>query len=298
MGSPKRRKSLPVEPRRRWTVEDDALLLQLRLSDEKLTWKKIANRFPGRTGASCARRYAKIFIHPWDEQRKNRLATLYDSHKEKMWQVIAEGMKVPWRDAEQNHWRLGKREMGKRAGDTDFRETWQKDFVALDHDLNLAPPPVGNAVVSAHQQQPQWRIQRRTWSGEEETSLFKYRAAGKDWNDISSLLPGRSVASCQMHHNFVLERAGGWSPERQTDLSRLYQKHKSEMWIEFAEQLAVPWQSAEAMHWILGFNGIKERAGFPQTVEPDESAVNPHELQPQNLTDCEPFDNCWATLAL
>ncbi|KAG6155178.1 hypothetical protein E4U11_006139 [Claviceps purpurea] len=70
------------------------------------------------------------------------------------------------------------------------------------------------------------------------------------------------------------------------------------MWAELTEQLAVQWQSAEAMHWILGLDGMRKRARFPQTVEPDERAANPHELQPPNLADCEPFDNCWATLML
>ncbi|KAG6063953.1 hypothetical protein E4U32_000704 [Claviceps aff. humidiphila group G2b] len=298
MESPERTESLPVKPGSPWTEQDDARLLQLKWSDGRLTWKVIAKDFPGRTQMTCESRYEKIIAAMWDEKGRDRLAKLYDSHKEKMWQIIAQEMNVPSKDAEENHWHLGKREMEKRVDDTSFRETWEKDFVAPDHDLNLAPPPVDDAVASAHQQQPQTRTPNRPWTGEEEASLFDHRAAGKNWKDIGSLLPGRNATSCDTYRRFILHRAGGWSPELQTDLSRLYQERKSEMWAELAEQLAVHWQSAEAMHWILGLDGMRGRARFPQTVEPDEPVANPHELQPPNLTDCEPFDNCWETLML
>ncbi|KAG6053178.1 hypothetical protein E4U32_007793 [Claviceps aff. humidiphila group G2b] len=301
MGSPERAELLPVEPTNLWTSEDDELLLQLKWSVENLTWKEIADRFPRRTQGSCRKRYARILADMWDEQGRDRLAKLYDSQKEKMWQIIAQEMNVPSKDAEENHWLLGKGEMERRARDKSFRETWEKDFVAPDHDLHLAPPSVDDAVASAHQQQPQRRTRGRPWSGEEEASLFDHRATGKNWEDIRSLFPGRSVDSCPTYHRRVLNRAGGWSPELQTDLCRLYQERQSEMWAELAEQLAVQWQSAEAMHWMLGLKGMRERARFPQTVEPDEPVANPHELQalqPPNLMDCEPFDNCWETLML
>ncbi|KAG6151278.1 hypothetical protein E4U51_000761, partial [Claviceps purpurea] len=130
--------------------------------------------------------------------------------------------------AEQNHWILGKKEMKKRAGDPDFRESWYKDCVASESktndDSNLAPPPVDDAEdeVSAHEEQG--RIQSRVaWTGKEESSLFDLRAAGKGWNHISSRLSGRTVESCQWHYRHVRDRAGGWSPELQTDLSRQYQ---------------------------------------------------------------------------
>ncbi|KAG6135014.1 hypothetical protein E4U28_005568 [Claviceps purpurea] len=232
---------------------------------------------------------------------KYRLATLYESRKEKMWAKIAEGMNVPWTEAEQNHWILGKGEMKKRAGDPDFRETY-KDYVASESktndDSNLAPPPVDNAEdeVSAHEEQE--RIQSVGWTGKEESSLFDLKAAGENWNHISSLFPGRTVESCKSYYRKVRHRAGGWGPELQTDLSRQYQDNKAEMWAEFERQLAVPWQTAEEMHWILGSDGIKKLAGLPQTDEPDQPAANPHELQPPNLTDCETFDDCWEILML
>ncbi|KAG6056882.1 hypothetical protein E4U32_005468 [Claviceps aff. humidiphila group G2b] len=289
MESPERRECLPVKPGSPWTQQDDARLLQLKWSDGMLTWKVIAKNFPGKTRMSCELRYEKIIADMWDKKGRDRLAKLYDSHKEKMWQMIAQEINVPSKDAEENHWSIGKREMEKRADDTSFRETWEKDFVAPDHDLNLAPPPVDDN---------QGRTQSDNWSGREETSMLNHRAAGKHWDEISTLLPGRSAQGCISRYEKLCERAGGWSPELQTDLCRLYQERKSAMWAELAEQLAVHWQSAEAMHWILGLKGMRGRARFPQTVEPDEPAANPHELQPPNLTDCEPFDNCWATLML
>ncbi|KAG6047680.1 hypothetical protein E4U17_007419, partial [Claviceps sp. LM77 group G4] len=224
-------------------------------------------------------------------------------HKEKMWQVIAEQINVPWTEAEQNHWHLGKPEMDKRAADADFRESWQKTYVAseTDDDSHPAPPPVDDAEVSAlDAQETQGRIQNWPWSGAEETSLLNHRAANKTYNEISSLWSGRTRTawSCRMYHEIIHDRAGGWSPELQTDLSRLYEKHKSEMWAEFEIQLGEAWESAEAMHWIMGSVEIRKRAGYVQTVEPDQPAANQHELQPTALTDCEPFDNRWETLIL
>ncbi|CCE35397.1 uncharacterized protein CPUR_06826 [Claviceps purpurea 20.1] len=220
--------------------------------------------------------------------------------REKMWLNIAQVMNVPWTEAEQHHWLLGKDEMQKRAADPDLSETWQKDYVAseTDDDSNLVPPSVDDAVVSADQEPG--RIKSGRWSGGEVNSLFNHKAAGKTWDEISILVPGRSAEKCKSHYHLVRRRgrADEWRPELQTDLSRLYQKHKSEMWAEFEKQLGVPWKSAEAMHWILGSNGIKELAGLPQTVEQDQPATYSHELQPLSLTDCEPFDNCWATLIL
>ncbi|KAG6054171.1 hypothetical protein E4U32_007076 [Claviceps aff. humidiphila group G2b] len=184
MGSPERVEILPVGPNHRWTAEDDALLLQLRWSDENLTWNEIADRFPSRTQRSCRVRYARILADMWDEKGKKQLARLYESHKEKMWQKIAEEMKLPWIEAERNHWRLGKEEINDRAGDPDFRETWEKDFVAYESDdgSNIAPPPVDDNLN-------QGRIQSDNWSGREETSMLNHRAAGKNWVEISTALP-------------------------------------------------------------------------------------------------------------
>ncbi|KAG6227379.1 hypothetical protein E4U25_007876, partial [Claviceps purpurea] len=133
----------------------------------------------------------------------------------KMWLIIAQVMSVPWTEAEQYHWSLGKIEMQNRAVDPDFRETWQKDYVAseTDDDSNLASPSVDDAVVSADQEQ------RKTQSGP--TGPW---SGGENWDEISILVPGRSAEKCKSHFYFVRSRAVGWRPELQTDLSRLYQK--------------------------------------------------------------------------
>ncbi|KAG6237002.1 hypothetical protein E4U23_008712, partial [Claviceps purpurea] len=151
----------------------------------------------------------------------------YDpSYHEKMWLIIAQVMSVPWTEAEQYHWSLGKIEMQNRAVDPDFRETWQKDYVVseTDDDSNLASPSVDDAVVSADQEQRKTQSgPTGPWSGGEVNSLFNHRAAGKNGDEISILVPGRSAEKCKSHFYFVRSRAGGWRPELQTDLSRLYQ---------------------------------------------------------------------------
>ena len=37
---------------------------------------------------------------------------------------------------------------------------------------------------------------------------------------------------------------------------------KYDMWAGVARDLGVPWRTAEAMHWILGEQGMADRAGF------------------------------------
>lgn len=142
-----------------------------------------------------------------------------------MWQKIAEEMNVPWIDAERNHWSLGREEIENRAGDPDFRETWQRDFVASenDNDSNFAPPPADDANVSAHEDQGRTRSGKRVlWSGEEETSLLNQIQAGKHWDEMSTLLPRRNARGCKSRDSLLRKRAGGWGPELQTDLCRLY----------------------------------------------------------------------------
>ncbi|KAG6236876.1 hypothetical protein E4U25_003256 [Claviceps purpurea] len=209
-----------------WTEEEKEALLKLR--GDGLTWAEVKANFPGKTLYACMKFYHKCVQDEYTDEIKNKVASLYESHKAKMWATIAEIMNVPWTEAEKNHWVLGKREMEKRAGDPDFRESWYKDYVASESktndDSNLGPPPVDNAEdeVSAHEEQG--RIQSRVaWTGKEESSLFDLKAAGENWNYISNLLPGRGVRSCMSYYRHIRDRAGGWSPELQTDLSRLYQ---------------------------------------------------------------------------
>lgn len=42
---------------------------------------------------------------------------------------------------------------------------------------------------------------------------------------------------------------------------RLSNRFKSDIWAKVAEELAVPWRAAEAMHWELGEADMARRAG-------------------------------------
>src|SRR5271156_5357390 len=49
-------------------------------------------------------------------------------------------------------------------------------------------------------------------------------------------------------------------------------RFKPEMWAKVAEELAVPWRAAEAMHWQLGEADMARRAGVvPFSLNPDSS---------------------------
>ncbi|EDN05793.1 predicted protein [Histoplasma mississippiense (nom. inval.)] len=116
------------------------------------------------------------------------------------------------------------------------------------------------------------------WSSEEDVRIIELRGRGMTWEDISEKLPGRSAMSCRLHYQNYLERRGEWSEDLKTKLALLYERFKSEMWAKIAEEMAMPWRAAEAMHWQLGEQEIARRAGtvpfsFSQpTSEPLEAS--------------------------
>ncbi|KJZ75061.1 hypothetical protein HIM_05547 [Hirsutella minnesotensis 3608] len=99
------------------------------------------------------------------------------------------------------------------------------------------------------------------WSPEEDALIIELRGSGMKWEDVSKRLPGRSAISCRLHYQNYLERRSEWDEERKNKLARLYERFKAEMWAKVAEELAVPWRAAEAMHWQLGEADMARRAG-------------------------------------
>nr|AIZ05820.1 Myb domain-containing transcription factor [Hapsidospora chrysogena] len=99
------------------------------------------------------------------------------------------------------------------------------------------------------------------WSPEEDALIIELRGSGMKWEDISKHLPGRSAISCRLHYQNYLERRSEWSEERKDKLAQLYERFKADMWAKVAEELAVPWRAAEAMHWQLGEQDMARRAG-------------------------------------
>ncbi|TVY13261.1 hypothetical protein LARI1_G009080, partial [Lachnellula arida] len=99
------------------------------------------------------------------------------------------------------------------------------------------------------------------WTAEEDALIIDLRGGGMKWEDISRRLPGRSAISCRLHYQNYLERRSEWDEERKNKLARLYERFKPEMWSKVAEEMAIPWRAAEAMHWQLGEADMARRAG-------------------------------------
>lgn len=110
----------PAKKQSKWSPEEDALIIELRGSGMK--WDDISKRLPGRSSISCRLHYQNYLERrsEWDEERKNKLARLYERFKPEMWAKVAEEMQVPWRAAEAMHWQLGETDMARRAGVTPF----------------------------------------------------------------------------------------------------------------------------------------------------------------------------------
>ncbi|KAG4265459.1 hypothetical protein FPRO04_00259 [Fusarium proliferatum] len=133
---------------------------------------------------------------------------------------------------------------------------------------HVAPPPLvastqmsGRRGMHSHgTDQPPVKKQSK-WSPEEDALIIELRGRNMKWEDISKRLPGRSAISCRLHYQNYLERRSEWDEERKNKLARLYERFKPEMWAKVAEEMAVPWRAAEAMHWQLGEADMARRAG-------------------------------------
>ncbi|KAG6043715.1 hypothetical protein E4U39_004233 [Claviceps sp. Clav50 group G5] len=150
------------------------------------------------------------------------------SHKKEMWLDIAKKMELPWAEVELCHWRLGREWMERRASDRDFLT--REERLRYTPSDGLPPPPVDGDEAQALAQLQQEGISDEVWSGKEERILWECKAAGLDWTDISRRLPGRNAESCQAYYDLLVTQGGGWSPELQTELSRLYCRNVDEDW--------------------------------------------------------------------
>ncbi|KAI1107331.1 hypothetical protein F4804DRAFT_196565 [Jackrogersella minutella] len=110
----------PAKKQSKWTSEEDRLIIELRRGAMK--WDDISRRLPGRSAISCRLHYQNYLERrgEWNEEKKNKLARLYDRLKEEMWFGVASEMEIPWRAAEAMHWQLGEADMARRAGVTPF----------------------------------------------------------------------------------------------------------------------------------------------------------------------------------
>nr|WCL15689.1 MYB transcription factor 10 [Cladosporium cladosporioides] len=99
----------------KWTSDEDASIIELRGNGMK--WEDISKHLPGRSAISCRLRFQNYLERrsEWDEEKKNKLARLYERFKKDMWEKISKEMALPWRAAEAMHWQIGEVEMAQRA---------------------------------------------------------------------------------------------------------------------------------------------------------------------------------------
>ncbi|RMZ77974.1 hypothetical protein DV738_g4139, partial [Chaetothyriales sp. CBS 135597] len=120
--------------------------------------------------------------------------------------------------------------------------------------------------ASAADLAPQYPAKKQSkWSSEEDARIIQLRGDGMKWEDISRHLPGRSAISCRLHYQNYLERRSEWDEDRKNKLAKLYERFKADMWSRIAEEMAMPWRAAEAMHWQMGETEMARRAGPGRT---------------------------------
>lgn len=68
----------PAKRQSKWSPEEDAIIINLRGRGQK--WEDISKQLPGRSAISCRLHYQNYLERrsEWDEERKDRLARLYE----------------------------------------------------------------------------------------------------------------------------------------------------------------------------------------------------------------------------
>lgn len=68
----------PAKKQSKWSAEEDAKIIQLR--GDGMKWEDISKHLPGRSAISCRLHYQNYLERrsEWDEDRKNKLARLYE----------------------------------------------------------------------------------------------------------------------------------------------------------------------------------------------------------------------------
>ncbi|KXJ84668.1 hypothetical protein Micbo1qcDRAFT_109091, partial [Microdochium bolleyi] len=102
----------------KWSAEEDAMIIDLRGGG--MMWEAISRQIPGRSAISCRLHYQNYLERrsEWDDERKNKLAKLYEEFKPDMWTKVANEMATPWRAVEAMHWQMGEADIARRAGVT------------------------------------------------------------------------------------------------------------------------------------------------------------------------------------
>ncbi|KAJ5737310.1 uncharacterized protein N7483_002435 [Penicillium malachiteum] len=117
------------------------------------------------------------------------------------------------------------------------------------------PTGASKRLQPVHTAEPSAKRQSK-WSAEEDALIIELRGSGMEWEDISC-----SAISCRLHYQNYLERRSEWDEDKKNKLAGLYEGFKAEMWSNVAEEMAIPWRAAEAMHWQLGEQQMARRAG-------------------------------------
>lgn len=86
----------PAKKQSKWSPEEDALIIELRGSGMK--WEDISRRLPGRSAISCRLHYQNYLERrsEWDEDKKNKLARLYERYVLSTSERKTEGRRWVW----------------------------------------------------------------------------------------------------------------------------------------------------------------------------------------------------------
>ncbi|KAH8170716.1 myb-like DNA-binding domain-containing protein [Sarocladium implicatum] len=126
----------PRGPKLKFTPEDDQLLIDLK-EHKNLTWKQIADFFPGRTSGTLQVRYCtklKAKTTLWTDETDHKLRTALQDYENEKWRIVAN-------------------KVGTGFTPVACRERFEQLFVgaAPGSEVALTSPPVSGAVMEEAQ---------------------------------------------------------------------------------------------------------------------------------------------------
>lgn len=122
----------PRGPKLKFTPEDDQLLIDLK-EHKNLTWKQIADFFPGRTSGTLQVRYCtklKAKTTLWTDETDHKLRTALQDYENEKWRIVAN-------------------KVGTGFTPAACRERFEQFLTGMppSSDANLTSPPVSTATM-------------------------------------------------------------------------------------------------------------------------------------------------------
>ncbi|KAK4693342.1 hypothetical protein P7C71_g4038, partial [Lecanoromycetidae sp. Uapishka_2] len=104
-------------------------------------------------------------------------------------------------------------------------------------------------------------------TAEEDALRLQLRDQGMEWGEVEAKVAAYGASSCKLHCANNVWNEDMWTEEKMNKLAKVYERLRMDVWKPIADELCIPWDSVEGMHWSMGMDEMSLRAqGVP--IEP------------------------------